>query len=377
MNDAASAPPPSRGMSSSASLDPSIVTEVGETSTCVIDVHEPELLKSLDCEFVSDLSYVKPETSVEKKGPNQYEINFQPTIKGRHRLHIKINSQHVRGSPFCVVAKSPVAQLNKPILTINGVRKPEGIAISRHGDMVVTEKEGYCISVISTRGGSVRSFGTRGSGQGQFGRLGGVALDSEGNVLVVDGGNHRIQKFTIEGQFLAAAGSEGDGPLQFDTPFSITFNSYNNKVYVVDYRCVQILNADLTFSSTFGKGCFKNPSGIACDNTGNVFVADGDNHHVRGFTADGNPTFTFGTLGQEIGELAFPVGIAVDGNGFMYVSERDNLRVSVFTADGRYFVTMFGTKGEGPGEFSEPRGLTVDEHGVVYICDENNRIVLF
>ena len=86
--------------------------------------------------------------------------------------------------------------------------QPEG------GGVVVTEMKGHCVSVFSPSGQKIRSFGTRGSGQGQFTEPRGVEVDGEGNILVLDRGNHRLQKFTAEGQFLAAVGSKGSGPLQ-------------------------------------------------------------------------------------------------------------------------------------------------------------------
>ena len=84
----------------------------------------------------------------------------------------------------------------------------------------------------------------------------GVAVDGSNNILVVDHGNNRIQKFTSDGQFLTAVGTEGSAPLQFSGPQSITVNNTNNnRVYVADEwnnRRVQVLNSDLTFSSSFG-----------------------------------------------------------------------------------------------------------------------------
>ena len=80
-------------------------------------------------------------------------------------------------------------------------------------------------------------------------------MDGEGNILVANSGNDCIQKFASEGQFLTSVGTYGSGHLQFSFPTSIAFNASNNKVYVTDtynYR-VQVLNSDLTFSSTFGK----------------------------------------------------------------------------------------------------------------------------
>ena len=225
----------------------------------------------------------------------------------------------------------------------------------------------------------MRSFGTYGSGLGQFNGPCGLTLDDEGNVLVADNWNHRIQKFTAEGQFLAAVGAEGRGPLQFYYPTDIAFNTSNKRFYVVDNgnHCIQILSFDLSTSvlsfgeKGSGKGYFNCPYSVACDSTGNVYVADSCNHHIQVFTAEGTFLRMFGSRGEGRGELGHPLGVAIDTSDMVYVSESSNHRVSVFTLDGQ-FVTSFGHRGNG---FERPRGLAVDDCGVVYVCDSENRRV--
>ena len=360
------------------------VEVVGEKSTAILHAVRyegkpcEEPIKSMECKLVSEITGTRVNCNVKRSGQSQYEISYQPTIKGRHQLHIKVEDQHVRGSPSSVAVKSPVEKLGTPILTLGGVRNPEGLAINQRGEVVVTESGVHCVSVFSPSGEKLRSFGTHGSGQGQFDGPRGILVDGEGNILVADFINHRIQKFTAEGQFLVAVGTYGSGPLQFSLPTDIAFNTSNSKVYVTgngNHR-IQVLNSDLTFSSTFGKqgsdkGQFCDPYGIACDNTGKVYVADTSNHRIQVFTAEGKFLRMFGRHGQGMGELAIPWCVAVDTSGMVYVSEVGNNRVSVFTTDGQ-LVTSFGRKGEGPGEFSSPCGLAVDNNGVVYVCDYFN-----
>ena len=366
------------------------VAVVGEKSTAILNavsyegkpLEEP--IKSLECELASEITGTRASCSVERRGQSQYEISYQPTIKGRHQLHIKVEGQHVRGSPSSVAVKSPVEKLGTPILTLGGVRGPCGVTINQRGEVVVTECDGHCVSVFSPDGEKLLSFGTCGSGQGQFSCPYGVAVDGEGNILVADNNNYRIQKFTVEGQFLSAVGTQGSGPLQFRCTTEIAFNTSNNKVYVAGNRNhhVQVLNSDLTFSSTFGKqgsgkGQFSFPWGIACDSTGKVYVADTDNNRIQVFTAKGKFLRMFGRHGQGRGELASPCSVAVDTSGMVYVSELLSHRISVFTSEGQ-FVTSFGRKGEGSGEFKSPRGLAMDNSGVVYVCDRyNNRVQVF
>ena len=362
------------------------VAVVGEKSTCILHAVNiggmpcEELIK-LDCELVSEIRDTKTSCSIERR-QSQYKISYQPTIKGRHQLHIRVEGQHIRGSPFSVAVKLPVEKLGTPILTIGGMRKPCGVAINHRGEMVVTNMDSHRIHVLSPSGEKLWSFGTHGSGEGQFNEPGGVAVDGEGNILVADAKNHRIQKFTAGGQFLTAVGTEGSGPLQFAYPHDIAIS---DKGYVVDYRnhiCVQVLNPDLTFSHTFGKkgsgkGQFQSPCGIACDSTGKVYVTDGDNHRIQVFTAEGKFLRMFGQRGQGRGELRWPIGIAIDTSGIVYVGDSWNNRVSLFTSEGQ-FVTSFGRRGEGPGEFNIPAGLALESSGVLYVCDYmNNRVQLF
>jgi len=340
-----------------------------------------EPIESLECKLVSEITGTRASCSVERRGQNQYEISYQPTVKGRHQLHIKAEGQHVRGSPFSVAVKAPVEELGTPIRTINGVGGPWGIAINQRQEVVVTETESNCVSVFSPSGQRLQSFATSGPGQGQLDDPHGVAVDGEGNILVADTDNNRIQKFTQEGQFLTAVGAQGSGPLQFKYPIDIAFNCKNSKVYVVDWlnHRIQILNSDLTFSSTLGKngsgkGQFNFPRGIACDSTGKVYVTDNNNYRIQVFTAKGKFLRMFGRRGQGRDRLDGPNSVAIDSSGMVYVSEWRNNRVSVFTSEGQ-FVTSFGRRGKGPGEFKTVCGLAVNSSGVVYVCDyDNNRV---
>ena len=350
---------------------------VGEKSTSILHaIHSDEKpceqkIKSLESQVLSEITGTRAGCSVERRGLSQYEISYQPTIKGRHQLHIKVEGQHIRGSPFSVTVTAPVEKLGLPILTIGGVISPWGVAITPKGEVVISERNGHCVSVFSPRGEKLRSFGTHGSGKGQFQFPTGVTVDGEGNILVVDQHNHRIQKFTLKGQFVTAVGKGGK---EVSYPRGITFNASNGKVYVVDTvnsRC-QVLNSDLTFFSTFGKtgtdkGQFADPCGVTCDSTGKVYVADSRNHRIQVFTAEGVFLRMFGRRGQRAGELDFPAGVSIDSNDMVYVSESSNRRVSVFTSEGQ-FVTSFG-------EFRRPYGLALDTSGVVYVCDSDKNCI--
>ena len=82
---------------------------------------------------------------------------------------------------------------------------------------------------------------------------------------------------------------------RFSDPIGIAFNNTNDKVYVLNdgNGRIAILNSDLLISllgtlekPTSGKGQFRYPHGIACDSTGNVYVAGTLNNCIQVFTAE-------------------------------------------------------------------------------------------
>ena len=127
-------------------------------------------------------------------------------------------------------------------------------------------------------------------------------------------------------------------------------------------------NFTLVVDGHSGNGQLYCPWDVACDSTGNVYVADSWNHCIQVFTAEGEYLRQFGKKGSGNGELNWPSSITIDSDNVVYVTEYWNHRVSVFTCEGK-FLTSFGTKGSGPGQFSHPSGIVVDMNGVVYVSD--------
>ena len=183
---------------------------------------------------MSDITGSRTRGSVERRGQSQYEISYQPTIKGRHQLHIIMEGQHIRGSPFPVAVTSSVEKLGTPLRTIDGIKNPWGVAINQRGEVVVTENSRKSISIFSPSGKKLRSFGVCGSGQGQVRCFRGVAIDDKGHIIAVDRDNACLHKYTENGELVKTAGSRGNGPLQFLYPTGVAFNTFNYKLYVVD-----------------------------------------------------------------------------------------------------------------------------------------------
>ena len=362
------------------------VAKVGERATAVLHIVDDEHraytkpVGNLICKLLSESTGEKIDCSVKKtEASGQYEISYQATSRGRHQLHIKVEGEHIKGSPFPVTVKLPVQKLGTPIRTISGVNGPWGVAVNRRGEIIVAESGVHRVSIFSSIGEKLRSFGSKGSGHGQFSSPLGVAVDNDGNILVADECNHCFQKFTPDGKFIMSVGKEGSSPLEFDKPTGIAIHPLNKRVYIAEYgnHRIQILNFDLTFSSSFGSkgsgnGHFNTPRDVAFDSTGNAYVADFNNHRIQIFTAEGQFLRKFAVgRGSGKGKLESPTGISIDSEDVVYVTEQGNHRVSVFTCEGK-FLTSFGTRGSGPGQLIWTRGIAVDKNGVVYVCDNYN-----
>ena len=216
------------------------VAEVGERATAVLHVVDQKgeaytvPVKAMISELILNSTSEKIECLMEKMNINQYEISYQANSRGRYRLHIKVEGERIQGSPFPVTA---IKKLGTPIKIITGVKWPWGVAINQRGEIIVGESGTTSrISILSSTGETLYSFGSQGLTQGQFNRIRGVAVDDDGNIYVVDEHNHRIQKFTPDGKFITAVGRKGREELQFNFPMGIAIHPLNKKMYVADHN---------------------------------------------------------------------------------------------------------------------------------------------
>ncbi|CAI7994921.1 E3 ubiquitin-protein ligase TRIM71 [Geodia barretti] len=313
-----------------------------------------------------------------RMGGSRYVIGYLPWHGGLNYLHIRVEGEHISGSPF------PVSVITDTPTIIAGVTRPWGSALDKDDQLVVSEFGKHCLSVFSSDGRQKKSFGTFGSGPGQLNHPCGVAFSATGDILVADQFNHRIQVFSPEGKSVKCVGTKGNGRLQFNCPVGITVHPGSKKLYVADSdnNRVHVRNADLTFCSTFGSegvgnGQFNNPLGVGFDAAGNLYVTDSDNHRVQVFTENGEYIRQFGKEGSSAGELCKPRGVAIDSNNIVYVGDFGNHRISIFSGEGE-FLGIGGDRGSGPGQFKCPSGVTISSHGCIYVSDRgNNRIQVF
>ncbi|MDD3141038.1 MAG: 6-bladed beta-propeller [Lachnospiraceae bacterium] len=177
--------------------------------------------------------------------------------------------------------------------------------------------------------------------------------------------------------FVTKWGSEGSGNGQFGYPHGITVDSSGN-VYVADQQNHRIQKFDsngafITKWGSFGSGNgqFCNPRGVAVDSYGNVYVADMGNNRIQKFDRSGTFLIKWGSKGSGNGQFNGTSGITVDSSGNIYVVEYSNNRIQKFDSNGA-FITKWGSEGRGDGQFSCPESVAVDSSGNVYVADMGN-----
>ena len=82
----------------------------------------------------------------------------------------------------------------------------------------------------------------------------------------------------------------------------------------------------------------------------------------------------WGNVGTDDGQFKYPSGIEVDSSGNVYVADSENHRIQKFDSNG-VFITTWGNFGTDEGQFGNPSGIAVDSSKKVYVTDSNRNII--
>ncbi len=176
-----------------------------------------------------------------------------------------------------------------------------------------------------------------------------IILDPQDNVWLVERNNGQIMKFTQDGQLLQTIGEKG---FRSDTGADNTDFGSNG------WRLV-----------THGGDPFNLPAGIAINEAGEIFIADGyANARVHKFASDGTLIKSWGGPGSGPGEFNLPHGAWIDRKGRLFIADRENDRVQVFDQEG-------GHLADWPSKLIGPAVIYVDEDDIVYVAEHNGGLV--
>ncbi|MCC7327600.1 MAG: hypothetical protein IT521_12445 [Burkholderiales bacterium] len=219
----------------------------------------------------------------------------------------------------------------------------------------------------------------------------GVAVDTAGNLYVTDYGNHTIRKRAPDGVITTVAGlagvsgaADGSGSeARFSQPSGIAVDGEGN-IYVSDNAGIRKIAPSGVVSTFVGKSD-GSPSlgGLAADANGLIYAAGGGANKVYRISAAGVVTTLAGTgaWGSADGlaaqaTFAYPAAVALDGAGNVYVADRDNFTIRRISPNG-FVTTVAGTAGlsgaaDGVGaaaRFAGPAGIAMDPTGAIYVTD--------
>ena len=259
---------------------------------------------------------------------------------------------------------------------------PTGVALDGSGNLFIADQEIHRIRRVDAVTGIITTVagfffaGFNGDGiAATSARLWvptRVALDGSGNLYIVDKDNQRIRRVDAgaDGQVTGApdetittvagtgiAGFSGDGGLATSSrlrfPRGVVVDGSGN-LFIADagnHRIRRVDNSTGIITTVAGTGIagfsgdgglatsarLSSPRGVALDSSGNLFIADRDNHIIRRVDADtgiittvagnGSCCFNGDGIAATSAWMHFPSGVVVDGSGNLFIADRVNNRI--------------------------------------------------
>ena len=296
---------------------------------------------------------------------------------------------------------------------------PRNLVFDHGGNLYISDFNAARVLELSPQGllttvagtGVAGAAGDNGAAmQAQLNHPAGLAFDPQGNLYIADSGNHLIRriKLGIITSYARAA-----------TPTGLAFDPSGN-LYVADTSggniavippsgvsaAIPVAALDLSYSSGLGlyastgnsvvaaggkvpvtlagggnlahgdngpatAARLNHPSGAAIDSSGNIYIADRDNHRIREVLPGGNIVTIAGTgtpgLSGDGGpatsaQLNTPSSVTMDSSGNLYIADTGNARVRKITPDGKISsATNLG--------LISPVYAIADSSGILYIAD--------
>ena len=316
------------------------------------------------------------DVQVQDNKDGTFKIKYFAKKTGTCSASVKVNGEHIRGSPFEVQVKPrqfrPVLSFGEQIL-----EGPWGIAVNEQDEIAVSDVGNHKIHLFKSDATHIKSFGGHGTQPGEFTRPAGIAFHVD-NIIVAEQSNNRVQEVSKQGEYLSHFGEKGSLDHELNRPCGLSIDSDGN-ILVADHdnKLIKIFSAGGQFLSTIGKeGSFTNPFHcIQYDNY--LIVSDGEDHCVKLFDRKGNFLDKYGKMGNADGEFNKPDCLSMDKAGHLMVCDSFNHRIQVFDLSGK-FVAKFGKIGSGMGELNAPVSAAVLSDGKIVVSEINNtRIQVF
>ncbi|CAF1394786.1 unnamed protein product [Rotaria magnacalcarata] len=202
---------------------------------------------------------------------------------------------------------------------------------------------------------------------------------------------------TLTGVTVAGAGGSGSSMNQLNNPRGLALDSNTNKLYIADTNNHRIMcyvvgvSSGTVVAGGNGQGTLNNqlntPIGLYLDVSSNsLFIANCYSHNIIRWVVNAS-TWTLiagapnGQSGSTSTFLNFPFNFIFDSSGNLYVADTNNHRIQLFLSgqfNGTTIAGVTAVSGSDANKLNSPRSLVLDSNLNLYVADTwNNRIQYF
>ncbi len=273
------------------------------------------------------------------------------------------------------------------------LNEPRQVTVAPNSDVLVMNARNHECDVFSDTGKLLFTFGSQGTGNGQFtDDPRGVSVSQNGNLaFVTDSGGKRVEVFRLTSNgtnYTKAAFAytipSGAGAAQFVGPRGLTTTADGHLLLTDEWGFGL---HEFSFTATgatptrnlFGTAApvpgVDAPRGVQVAANGQIYIVDYWNQRIEYMNPDGTGAASFGFRGNpsQKGAINFAWSLAIQpGTGDIFVANRESNQVEVFSPTGTSLL-IFGTKGTGNGQFHFPQGIAFDPtNGTLLVADSGN-----
>jgi DNA-binding beta-propeller fold protein YncE len=211
--------------------------------------------------------------------------------------------------------------------------RPHGLKFDPQGNLWASDDQGHIVVRFDATGRVRMVLGrknTPGTTNDTFNRPTDIAFAPNGDMFVSDGyGNSRVVKFDKDGRFIKTWGKKGSAEGEFNLPHGIAVDK-RGRVYVGDRdnHRMQVFDSDGKFLTQWKH--VGSPWGVVVTDDDVIYMADGYNNRILKLNLNGEVLGVVGSSGKLPGQLDYCHHLAVGPSGSIYVAEIKNWRVQKF-----------------------------------------------
>jgi streptogramin lyase len=251
-----------------------------------------------------------------------------------------------------------------------GLQDSFGVAIDANGDIWVSNETSVA-GANNSELGSVSKFSPSGVDLSGFGFTGGgvyypqgIAVDSTGDLWIADYGRSSASVLANNGSAISGASGYGTSALPFTS--AVAIDGSGNGWFAVQEAAVRVTPNGVV--NTFQ--CCDDPTGIAVDQSGNVWLADYGGASIVELSPSGDVVNRFNSPNG----IDAPQEIAIDGGGNVFAA---NFRGNSITEIASLSATVVSSTDRLglDATLNEPLGIAIDASGDVWVSNAGGNTV--